>query len=86
MTDRYHYDSKGNYTGKSSDTPPSSGIGGAIVLIVILVVLFKSCSGSDSNPKPATTNQSNVQAPPTQTYSPSNESQPEQKQKWIIKD
>lgn len=95
MTDRYHYDANGNYTGKTSDTPPSSGIGGAIVLIIILIALFKGCSGSDSTPTQPNSqsntqpsSQSNTQSvsAPQQSIQSQPEPPLEQKQKWIIKD
>ena len=48
MADKYHYDSKGNYTGKSSDDPPSSFLG-AIVLIFIVLGLLGMCSSNKSD-------------------------------------
>jgi hypothetical protein len=36
MNDRYHYDSDGNYIGKSSDRPPNDG---SVILIVIAIVV-----------------------------------------------
>jgi hypothetical protein len=42
MADKYHYDSKGNYTGKTSDDPPSNALGGCgcAVLIIIALIVF----------------------------------------------
>jgi hypothetical protein len=49
MADKYHYDSNGRYTGKTSDTPPGSGCGGIILVLIILFAIVK-CSGGDSSP------------------------------------
>lgn len=62
---------------------------GAIVGVVILFFVIKSCSGSDEptkpTPSPATSssNLSNAYTPPS---TPSYNQQAEQKPKWIIKD
>ena len=72
MADKYHYDSKGNYTGKSSDDAPVSFLG-AIVLIFIVVGLLGMCSSnkSDGNaskvPKAPVINSSNKDPGPQWT-------------------
>jgi len=68
VADKYHYDSKGNFTGKTSDDPPGSTLGGAIVLIFIVVVLLSMCSSnkSDSNGTKAPVTNSN-KAPATES-------------------
>lgn len=86
MGDRYHYDSRGNYTGKSSDNPPGSGIGGAIVLLVIIVICVKACSGSDSPPASTTSQSNTTQASVAPSTPAVSDSQTEQKPKWVIKD
>lgn len=51
MGNQYHYDKHGNYTGKSSDTPPQSGGGCAEALGAIgglaLICWFISAFGKD---------------------------------------
>jgi hypothetical protein len=58
MTDKYHYDSNGKYTGKSSDDPPGSPILGAIVLFFIVAGVISMCSsnktGSNASKAPVT--------------------------------
>ncbi|MBU3617282.1 hypothetical protein [Polynucleobacter sp. JS-Polo-80-F4] len=97
MTDRYNYDADGNYTGKSSDTPPGSGCGGLVGLIILVVIGMAFCGKSNdsstSNP-PATQTQTQTQ---TQTSSPpvsvpttrqndAVQPQNENNPKWEIKD
>jgi hypothetical protein len=62
MADKYHYDSKGNYIGRTSDSPPPQlGFGEVLFIVcglVLLYVLFffgisfffkSNSSGSDKN-------------------------------------
>ena len=52
MADKYHYDSKGNYTGKTSDEPPSSGFGGcgcAVLVLIALIIFGGGRSGGNSS-------------------------------------
>ena len=59
MADQYHYDSEGNYTGKTSDTPPSSGgCGCAILIIIIILIAIGSKSGGGSSSGNAVTDSS----------------------------
>jgi hypothetical protein len=47
MGDRYHYDKRGKYTGKSSNTPPGNGIGwvvGVAVVGALAVMLLEGAS------------------------------------------
>lgn len=51
MADKYHYDSEGRYTGKTSDDPPSSGSGcgcGILIIIAILAVIGGKSGGGGS--------------------------------------
>lgn len=40
MKDRHHYDPQGNYLGKSSDKPPTTGNWGLVSLILGLIILL----------------------------------------------
>ena len=41
--DRYHYDRRGRYKGKSSDKGPYAGRGTLIVIAIIAFILIKGC-------------------------------------------
>jgi hypothetical protein len=47
MGDHYHYDKHGNYTGKSSSTPPPGDDGSGCVPLMILVILYLVVKGCE---------------------------------------
>jgi hypothetical protein len=77
MADRYNYDEKGRYTGKSSDDPPGSPIIGSIIIFFIVIGLLSMCSRSGSN---------SPKVPDSNGISKSSSSNTEPTPKWTIPD
>jgi len=70
MADQYHYDKDGNYTGRVSETPPSSGSGsgsgcgrvGIIIVAVIIGAILKDDEASTpESPDPDPSQQEEAQ-------------------------
>lgn len=49
--DRYHYDARGKFKGRSSDDPPMSGCMSVILIIVIIILLGISGLNKDKKSK-----------------------------------